>query len=200
MSNILEYKFEDNCTALLFLNYITNPNDLLNKIIADINFEQKHIKMFGKIIKLPRLTAFAAQENHEYKYSGIINKSIEFTPYMNVLSDNLGSIGSQIMPGSLPPNSCFMNYYKNGEDYIGWHSDDEYETYLTNPIYSISLGECRLFEIRRKKMESAPITKIKLEPGSLLIMYGNKFQTLYEHRLPKDNSVNARINLTFRRH
>ena len=39
--------------------------------------------------------------------------------------------------------------------------------------------------------------KVKLEPGSLLLM-GRGVQTTYQHALPKRASAGRRINLTFR--
>ncbi len=96
------------------------------------------------------------------------------------------------------PNSCLINYYRNGNDYIGWHSDDEQKSYITNPIYSVSLGDERIFQLRKK--ETGAIVEIKLSNGSLLVMYGEELQLKYQHRVPKSKSDRARINLTFRYH
>jgi alkylated DNA repair dioxygenase AlkB len=197
------YTFENDCYAIL-MPLITNPDELYLKIMADVEFEQKSIKMFGKTVPLPRLTAFCAKngldQELEYKYSGIVNKSGAWPSYFDPIVSKLGELGSQLMPGSNIPNSCLLNYYRNGEDYIGWHSDDEMPSYMTNPIYSISLGEERSFEIRKKG--AAASTRILLKNGHLLIMYGSKFQSYYQHRLPKaeDQKMKPRINLTFRYH
>lgn len=196
------YKFEDDCYALLYNNLISNPEELYIKILSDIQFDQKYIKMYGKTIPLPRLTAFCVRNNLniEYKYSGITNNAILWPSYFDSITGKLNELGLQLIPNCNIPNSCFLNYYRNGDDYIGWHSDDELKSYETNPIYSISLGSERTFEIRKKNNNN--VHKILLKSGSLLVMYGSKFQQLYQHRLPKieDSKILPRINLTFRFH
>jgi 2OG-Fe(II) oxygenase superfamily len=47
-------------------------------------------------------------------------------------------------------NVCLLNFYENGEQAIGWHSDRE-EIGRTTPIASISLGAPRQFHIRARE-------------------------------------------------
>lgn len=92
-------------------------------------------------------------------------------------------------------NVCLLNYYEDGNQRIGWHSDRE-EIGRTTPIASISLGASREFQIRAK--EGLERTSITVTNGSLVIME-NVCQLKYVHCLPKMLSVTeGRINLTFR--
>ena len=95
------------------------------------------------------------------------------------------------------PNSCNANLYQTGEAGIGWHSDNEAifgPTSQESLIISLSLGQSRRFQIRRKKEQLAWETW--LHNGDLLTMEG-LFQNHYEHQVPKESGVNEpRVNLT----
>lgn len=94
-----------------------------------------------------------------------------------------------------PFNSALCNLYRNGQDYMGWHRDNEREM-DTRLIASVSLGATRAFKIRSRKTKE--ITTIELEHGSLLLMHN--LQEDYEHCLPKRLKVDdQRLNITFRR-
>ena len=103
-------------------------------------------------------------------------------------------------------NSCNVMLYKNGNDKVGWHSDDEHLFDLRNKkgkIISFSLGETRLMEVKRNDINNlnkkSKIHKINIKNGDILIMTGY-FQKIYLHRIKEDNNINGlRINLTFRK-
>ena len=48
-------------------------------------------------------------------------------------------------------NGVLVNWYQDGEHYIGWHSDDVSQLDQDAPIYTISLGATRTFKIRETK-------------------------------------------------
>jgi len=94
-------------------------------------------------------------------------------------------------------NVCLLNYYENGQQRIGFHSDRE-ELGRSTPIASISLGATRQFLIRSKTDGVNDRTSISMTNGSLIIME-NKCQLDYLHSVPKEGNVTTgRINLTFR--
>ena len=97
------------------------------------------------------------------------------------------------------PNSCNANLYQTGEAGIGWHSDNEAifgPTSQESLIISLSLGQSRRFQIRKKKEQLAWETW--LHNGDLLTMEG-LFQNHYEHQVPKEIGVNeAGVNVTWR--
>ena len=93
-------------------------------------------------------------------------------------------------------NSVLINWYRNEQDSMGKHSDDEKELGDKPTIASIIAGEIREFVIINKVTKER--TKINLENGSLLIMSGDS-QKDFWHELPKSRKEKkGRINLTFR--
>lgn len=93
--------------------------------------------------------------------------------------------------------------YRNGEDHIGEHRDDEAELDQTVPIASVSLGQTRKFVLKhtdvRKKIRHIELKKLDLHHGSLLMMNWptNKY---WFHSVPKQKkATNIRLNLTFRK-
>jgi alkylated DNA repair dioxygenase AlkB len=94
-------------------------------------------------------------------------------------------------------NVCLLNYYQDGTQRIGWHSDRE-ELGRSTPIASISLGASRQFLIRSKTDGMRDRASITMSHGSLVIME-NICQLQYLHSVPKEMEVlDGRINLTFR--
>ena len=94
-------------------------------------------------------------------------------------------------------NVCLLNYYQDGTQRIGWHSDRE-ELGRSTPIASISLGASRQFLIRSKTDGVNDRANLTMANGSLVIME-NICQHKYLHSVPKESDVTSgRINLTFR--
>lgn len=99
-------------------------------------------------------------------------------------------------------NYCLLNHYRNGEEYMGYHADDEATLHPHYPIASVSLGFTRNFDIRSRKKGDAKrsrLYRILLGDGDLLLMFP-PMQQYYEHGIPVEKRVAGdRINLTFRR-
>ena len=95
-------------------------------------------------------------------------------------------------------NSVLLNWYRDGEDYLNWHADDEKELGLNPVIASINFGETRDFLIR-KNDDPAKKLSIPLMHGTLLLVRG-ELQHYWQHCVPKRKGVRgSRFNLTFRR-
>jgi len=93
-------------------------------------------------------------------------------------------------------NACLLNLYHDGDEGMGWHSDDEKELNCQAPIASLSLGATRKFAFRHKADKTT--LSLNLEHGSALIMYPPT-QTYWSHSLLKTKRpVGPRINMTFR--
>jgi alkylated DNA repair dioxygenase AlkB len=92
------------------------------------------------------------------------------------------------------------NYYRDGQDGMGFHRDAEPELGPSPEdrwIASLSLGAVRRFVIAHAKRKSDR-HEFALGAGTLLVMRGTT-QTHYRHAAPKTaRSVGARLNLTFR--
>ena len=94
-------------------------------------------------------------------------------------------------------NSVLLNRYRDGQDAMGWHSDNESELGRAPVIASISLGQARRFDLRHRQTREK--LSIFLPHGSLLVMAGNT-QAYWEHQIPRSKKITGeRINLTFRR-
>lgn len=154
------------------------------------NIEWKQDKMRftdGSSISLPRLTAWFGKT---YNYSGITNKE---QPIPDILEDIKKAIEKQT---NHTFNSVLLNLYRDGNDSVGMHSDDEKELGKNPFIASLSLGQTRTFQIKHNITYEQ--TNIELHHGDLLIM-GHNSQLMYKHGIPKERKYKGeRINLTFR--
>ncbi|RIA90402.1 hypothetical protein C1645_693551 [Glomus cerebriforme] len=151
-------------------------------------------KIFGRPSKAARQTcSFGSDPNKVYKYSGTTAgvDSIEYPPSVKEIKEKIEEILN------IQFNFVLLNWYKDGKDYIGEHSDNEKGLVKLGVIACVSLGAKRTFIFRNKKNKK--IThKINLENGSLIVMRGTT-QQYWKHSIPKENSIReGRISLTFR--
>ncbi|GAA63989.1 alpha-ketoglutarate-dependent dioxygenase alkB homolog 3 [Pseudoalteromonas sp. BSi20311] len=164
--------------------------DLFYYLQQNLNWQQPNITVFGKTGPIPRLQCFISEENLEYGYSG---HKLDLEPWPDVLLAMRTRLENHLQQ---PFNSILVNYYRDGHDCMGWHSDDEAELGSQPTIACVSLGAERLFKLKHKA--SGKITNIKLQSGSCLIMNGHSQQE-YQHALPKQTTLkHPRISLTFR--
>jgi alkylated DNA repair dioxygenase AlkB len=156
-----------------------------------VTWHQDHLKMFGKLIPVPRLEAWVADEGLDYTYSGIHHDPDPWIDELVELRDLSSShTGTRF-------NSVLCNLYRDGSDGVDWHADDEPEFGQMPVIASLSLGATRRFDLRRVDDHSIKV-ELELHHGDLVIMSGTT-QTLWRHRVPKTKKpVGERINLTFR--
>lgn len=158
-----------------------------------LEWEQSTIKLFGRSIKIPRLNAFYGDAGCEYQYSGKRFQALAWSPELLWIKQQIERETDQSF------NCVLVNCYRDGQDSMGWHSDDEPELGQNPVIASISLGQTREFQLKHKQNPSLPLTKIPLSSGSLLIMKGTT-QHYWQHQIPKTRKqCGERINLTFRR-
>jgi alkylated DNA repair dioxygenase AlkB len=152
-------------------------------------WEEQHLAMFGDIVAEPRLSSWHS-DGIPYAYSGVTRTPRPFTPLLRQLGDRCTDFCGA------PFNSVLVNHYRNGDDHLGWHSDNEIVNGPEPVIASVSLGAERRFDFRHN--ETSRVVKVLLPHGSLLVMSGLS-QKCWQHRIAKESgSVGARINLTFR--
>ncbi|MCB1178021.1 MAG: alpha-ketoglutarate-dependent dioxygenase AlkB [Leptospiraceae bacterium] len=157
----------------------------------NIPWENKKIRIFGKWIPEPRLTAWYGDDKKIYKYSGLSRKPLPWIPILTEFKIKIEKISGFSF------NSVLLNYYRNGKDSNDWHSDNEKELGKDPKIASLSLGVERKFEFKNKNFPDRK-KNLQLKHGSLLLM-GSNSQALWKHRLPKEKRITGeRINLTFR--
>ena len=167
--------------------------DYTKQLIDDIEWKQDEIQMFGKVHPLPRLTAWYGDPDIIYSYSGIKNIPKIWTP----LLEKIKMVVEQ--QTKTPFNSVLINYYRDGNDHMSWHSDDEKELGSRPLIASVSFGEKRRFQFKHKFNKDVKVVTIEPDSGSLLLMK-NETQFFWNHRLAKTTkSIGPRVNLTFRK-
>lgn len=173
-----------------FLN-TEKANFLFEKLLKEVSWQQQNIKLFGKESPQPRLTAFFAEKGISYTYSGLQLKPETFSSEILDLKQQTEEVSG------FEFNTCLANLYRDGNDSMGWHADDEQVLGKNPVIASISLGGVRSFQFKHKTNKNLK-EKIELQHGSLLIMKGS-MQHYWKHQLPKTKKdVSPRINLTFR--
>jgi len=157
----------------------------------EIPWEVHRIRIFGREVDSPRLSCWMGDADASYVYSRTRFEPRPWTATLATLRARLETLcGARF-------NSVLANLYRNGNDSMGWHSDDEPELGPRPTIVSVSLGAPRRFRLRSRGQGAATHT-LMLPPGSVLCMAGDT-QRHYRHELPKMRGVEgARINLTFR--
>lgn len=166
---------------------------LFDKLKSNIHWKQPNVKVFGKIYPTPRLVAWYGDTGIRYKYSGLVHKAETWNTELYSLKKDL----NLLIPES-NFNSVLLNYYRNGDDKMGWHADNEKELGLRPVIASLNIGATRRFDLRQKNDKNQK-QSIYLENGDLLIM-ADETQEYWHHQVPKEKKVQCeRINLTFRK-
>ena len=164
---------------------------LFEAIYHQTNWIEEDIRVYGKVYKQPRLTAFYANNDKAYGYSNISMSPQPFTPVLNAIKLKIEKATEMTF------SSCLLNLYRDGQDSNGWHADDEKELGENPVIASLSLGADRLFHLKHKNIKTLK-HKLTLQNGSLLLMKGET-QHHWLHQIPKTKKlIDKRINLTFR--
>jgi alkylated DNA repair dioxygenase AlkB len=170
-------------------------DEMFERLRHEVPWERHRLRMFGRNVDAPRLSCWIGDPDAIYVYSRTRFEPTPWTPSLLFLRERVEqSCGARF-------NSVLANLYRDGQDTMGWHSDDEPELGLQPVIASVSLGAERRFRFRRRASpgtHAAPSVGLMLAHGSLLYMAGNT-QRHYQHDLPKSTGVpGPRINLTFR--
>jgi len=159
--------------------------------LAELEWRQHYIKIFGKLVPQPRLTALYGINDQSYTYSNLTLKPLKFIPKLMEIHQKLKE------QTKINFTHCLANLYRDGNDSMGWHADDEKELGKNPVIASVSLGATRRFQLKHKSNPNLK-NQLDLEHGSLLLMKGTT-QHFWKHQLPKTKKlVSPRINLTFR--
>jgi alkylated DNA repair dioxygenase AlkB len=165
---------------------------IMQALISEIDWKQYQIKIFGKTLDQPRLTAYYGEDHPYYAYSNIKLQPIPFTPILLSIKNKIEALTLEKFNGVL------LNYYRNGDDSMGWHADDEKELGTNPVIASLSFGASRNFQLQHSLDKSISKATLVLNDASLLIMKGVT-QHFWKHQIPKQKNKGPRINLTFRK-
>jgi len=172
---------------------VSEADRLLAQLLALPDWERLRLKLFGREVDAPRLTAWYGDEGARYGYSGIVHEPLRWP---SVLGDLRRRLHDEL---GLCFDSVLANRYRDGRDSMGWHSDDEKELGPRPVIGSISLGAERRFLLRHRTRKDLETVELPLAHGSLLLMQGDT-QRHWKHSLPKAARCrDERVNLTFRK-
>ena len=164
-------------------------------LLQQQEWPDNHYEVAGRRFELPRQQTWHADEGIVYSYSNNLLRTRPWTVLLLSIRRRVEDfVGHEF-------NAVLVNYYRNGDDFVGWHTDDEREMGDHPVIASLSLGQSRRFEIRSTLVGEEgdrEAHSLRLESGDLLLMEKG-FQQAWEHRVPPQPEISAgRINLTFR--
>ncbi len=164
---------------------------IMVSLVNGISWKQEPITIMGRQVMQPRLTAWYGDADKSYTYSGTTMQPLPWT-------EELLYIRSRIEPlAGVRFTSALLNYYRDGNDSMGWHRDNEKSLGPQPVIGSVSFGAARYFHFKHTKNKDLRV-KTVLTDGSFLLMAGDTQEHWY-HSVPKTARVTAaRINITFR--
>lgn len=146
--------------------------------------------MYGKMMSIPRLQAWYGDEHAIYSYSNLTLRPYKWTPTVSTLKLQVERFCERTF------NAMLANCYRDQNDSVSWHSDDEPELGKAPFIASLSFGCEREMQFKHKR--SGEKFKLPLQSGSLLVMSGET-QENWQHAILKTRIEKIkRINLTFR--
>lgn len=164
---------------------------LFNELHQHSNWQQEHIKLYGKLMPIPRLTAWYGDVGKSYTYSKVKMTPNPWTPSLLEIKSKIEAISSTTF------NSALLNLYRDGRDSVAWHSDDEPELGENPSIGSVSFGAARRFMFKHRQQKELK-QEVELAHGSFLLMQGST-QHFWLHQVPKTTKpLQPRVNLTFR--
>lgn len=163
----------------------------LRALVEQTPWQQPELFIHGRYHRTPRLTDWYGDSGARYRYSGKLHEPLPWTPLLDEIRQRI------VREVGQPLNAVLLNYYRDGQDSMGWHSDAEPELGRDPLIASLNLGGSRRFDLRR--VGSTRIEhSLTLEHASLLVMRGPT-QHHWQHQVAKTRQACApRLNLTFR--
>jgi|SaaInlStandDraft_4_1057021.scaffolds.fasta_scaffold08581_2 alpha-ketoglutarate-dependent dioxygenase alkB family protein 2 len=181
-------------------NFISEGDEILQLLNNDIIYnsaEESKIKIFGKEIEIPRRQVAYGETGTSYKFSGTTVVAKNWNDD-NELCKFILKVKNKISQEfDFDPNFVLINRYDNGDQYIGFHSDDEKDLVSDSPIVGVTFGHSRelIFKNNKTNKKKSIVTK----HGSI---YSINYPTnkYYKHSIPKTKHVNTfRISFTFRK-
>jgi alkylated DNA repair dioxygenase AlkB len=164
---------------------------VLQKLINETPWTQRSVLMYGKEVLTPRLTAWYGDQDADYSISGNGSIPLPWTPDLLMIRKRVEAAAGVNF------NTVLLNYYRDANDSVSWHDDMDNIPGRNMVVGSVSFGQVRMFDIRKKADHTVKYS-IPLENGSYLLMKGD-FQLNWQHRIAKSTKpMKERVNLTFR--
>ena len=136
----------------------------LTDLIDEISWQQDTLWIAGREIKVPRLQYWVGDRGSNYGYSGIRLEPKPWTDTILTIKERVESLTNEQF------NSVLLNYYRDGQDSVSWHADDEKELGRHPIIASVSFGAHRKFQFRPKAKDDKRRFQMELRHGSVLVL------------------------------
>ena len=168
-----------------------SASEWLQILLGETPWKQPEIKLYGQSFKVPRQVAWYGDAEARYRYSGLLHEPLPWTSLLTHIRERVQTqVGQHV-------NGVLLNLYRDGQDAMGWHSDDEPELGRNPLVVSLNLGATRRFDLRRKGASRIEHS-LELEHGTLLVMRAPT-QHYWQHQIARTRKVREpRLNLTFR--
>ncbi len=170
--------------------FLSEADDWYHSLTVDTPWRQEIITLYGKQHPIPRQQAWHGNRECHYSYSGLKLNPQPWTPLLQTVRDAVETRSKSRF------NAVLLNRYRDGNDRMGWHSDNEPELGRDPVIAIVSLGAERELLLRKKHGHER--LAVPLPHGSLLVMAG-RCQHEWQHAIPVRKKVDKpRVSLTFR--
>ncbi|XP_061576702.1 alpha-ketoglutarate-dependent dioxygenase alkB homolog 3 [Cololabis saira] len=171
---------------------------MFSRLLEELPWSRKTGYRQGEAYQEPRLTCWFGELPYTYAGSTLAANA-QWHPVLVSLLQAVQRFSGCTF------NSLLCNLYRDGHDSIGWHSDDEASLGPRPTIASLSLGDTRVFGLRKQPPPEdgddytyVDRIRVPLVHGTLLLMEGAT-QDDWQHRVAKEyHDRGPRVNLTFR--
>jgi alkylated DNA repair dioxygenase AlkB len=146
------------------------------------------VKMYGKEIPTPR---WQQAYGKNYSYTGSKNNALPIPDNLKkFLKWSCANIDNRL-------NGLLLNWYDGQKaHYIGAHRDDTKDLYQDSPIVTISLGQERIFRMRKYKKKG--FKDITIRNGEVIVVPWNTNKE-WTHEVPSFKKYNGkRVSITLR--
>ncbi|MGR4068166.1 alpha-ketoglutarate-dependent dioxygenase AlkB family protein [Billgrantia sp. C5P2] len=171
-------------------------SEALARLDAELDWQRPSLRLYGREHPIPRRQVWMGEPEARYRYSGRDFQPQDWHPDVADIRERIRTLlASQGIAADF--NSVLLNRYADGDERMGWHSDDEPELGQAPVIAAVTLGSERPLRFRWKQGNGEPFN-VWLPHDSLLLM-GPGCQASLQHALLPRRIPGLRISLTFRR-
>lgn len=159
-------------------HFLSTPQLLFEKLRKEVTWDER--------MKARKTASFGKA----YNYSQISYPYQEMTPELDEIIE---LIAQQL---HFKPNNCLINYYLDGKSKMGFHSDQTDILEEHTGVAIVSLGETRT--LRFRNIADHEVVKDYPLPSGSLIYMNQEIQKEWQHAIPKSDTSEGRMSLTFR--
>ena len=159
------------------VRWLHGADELLVELVQGLRWTAARREMYGQMVDEPRLGA------------QLRCPTADAPAIVTEMARSLGERYGQRL------DSVWVNYYRNGQDSVAWHSDRIGIHPDDSLVAIVSLGGPRKFLLRPKC--GGRSRSYTLASGDLLVM-GGACQRSWEHSVPKTVLAPPRMSVTFR--